>query len=117
VTGLPQRVLHMAWWPILPSFAFVVFAFTRDRACFDRYHLLPGIDTQPALAWTVAAIYVLGHVWLVATYLSIVLHTGELLPRPKAALAAIGSKWWQVAAMLVVMAIEYAPAALWGLLC
>jgi hypothetical protein len=116
VTSLLQRALRLTWWPICPSFAFVVLAFTRDRACFDRYHLLPGIDTQPALAWLVAAIYVIGHAWLIAAFVSVVLETGELLPRPRAAVAALGSTRWKVAAMVVVMAIEYAPADLWRLL-
>ena len=46
--------VRVAWWPIFLGFAAVIAGFTRDRACFDRYHLLPGLDNHPGLAWTVA---------------------------------------------------------------
>jgi hypothetical protein len=105
--------VRVAWWPIFLGFAAVIAGFTRDRACFDRYHLLPGLDLQPGLAWTVATIYVLGHCWLAAVYVCLVVQTGEVVPGWRAARTAIGVAWWQVAPMLALVVLEYAPSALW----
>jgi hypothetical protein len=113
VIDASRRILRLVWWPLFPAFLLVVLGFTRDRGCLDRYHLLPGIDTQPALAWSVAAIYVLGHAWLIAMYLCLVVQTGELLPGRRSTMAALGANRWQAVAMLGVFVVEYLPSALW----
>jgi hypothetical protein len=107
------RGLRVAWWPICVAFALVVAAFTRDRACFGRYHLLPGLDHQVALAWNVAIAYVLGHAWLVAVYAAVVVETGDVVPSRHDAVKALGVPWWQLALMLTIAFVEYAPAILW----
>jgi hypothetical protein len=107
------RGLRVTWWPICAGFALVVAAFTRDRACFGRYHLLSGLDHHVALAWDVAIAYVLGHAWLVAVYASVVLETGDVVPSGHDAAKVLGVAWWQLALMLVIAFVEYAPAILW----
>jgi hypothetical protein len=98
---------------VFPAFLLVVAALTRDRACFDRYHLLPMIETRTVPAWAVAAIYTAGHAWLICSYGCVITLTGTLLPSLQEAKAAIGRSWPKIATMLVVFLIEYAPAALW----
>jgi hypothetical protein len=107
------RGLRVTWWPIGAAFAVVVAAFTRDRACFGRYHLLPGLDHQVGLAWDVAIAYVLGHAWLVAVYASVVVQTGDVVPSRHDAAKALGVPWWQLTLMLAIVCVEYAPAILW----
>ncbi len=101
-----DRLLRLSWWAVFPGFLLVVLGFIRDRACFDRYHLLPGVDTQPTLAWALAAAYVLGHCWLVAAYAYVVVQTGELLPGPRSMRPHIGPVWPQAATMMIVFALE-----------
>jgi hypothetical protein len=113
VTPHAWRWVRLAWWPIFLALLLVVAGFTRDRACFDRYHLLPGLDRHPVLAWMVAMTYVLGHCWLAAVYVCTVVQTGEVVPRWRAARAASGVAWWQVVPMLALVVLEYAPSALW----
>jgi hypothetical protein len=107
------RWLRIGWWPIFLTFLLVIAGFTRDRACFDRFHLLPGFDRHQTLASIIVLIYVLGHGWLVAVYACLVAQTGEVVPRWRTARAAIGVAWWQGALMLALLAIEYAPGVLW----
>lgn len=110
------RALRLSWWFLMPAFLAVVMGFVRDRACFDRFHLLPGIDTNAALAWPLATAYVLGHCWLAAAYASVVVETGQLLPGPRALRGTLRPVWLQTIAMLVIAALEYAPASMWSAL-
>ncbi len=105
--------LGVTWWPLCAAFALVVAAFTRDRACFGGYHLLAGLDQQLALAWPIAIAYVLGHAWLVAVYACVVLETGEVVPSARDAAKTLGVAWWQLALMLLIAVVEYAPAIVW----
>jgi hypothetical protein len=113
VTARAWRTLRVTWWPICVAFALVVAALTRDRVCFGGYHLLAGLDQQIALAWGVAITYVLGHAWLVAVYACVVVETGDVIPSSRAAANALGVASWQLALMLLVALVEYAPAVLW----
>jgi hypothetical protein len=108
------RVLRLSWWLVMPGFLAVVIGFVRDRACFDRFHLLPGLDTDATLAWPLAATYVLGHCWLAAVYACAVAETGQLLPAPRELRRTLATLWPQTVAMLVVAALEYAPASMWS---
>lgn len=108
-----ERLLQFSWWAVFPGFLLVVLGFIRDRACFNRYHLLPGIDTQPTLAWALAAAYVLGHCWMVAAYLHLAVQTGELIPGPRSLRPPVWPVWPQAASMMMVLALEYAPARIW----
>jgi hypothetical protein len=107
------RALSVLWWIVCPAFLVVVLLFIRERACFDRHYLLPGISVKPLLAWLVSSIYLTAHAWLIAAYAVTVMRTGALLPRVSAARAAWSGAWPQVMAMVGLFLLENAPAEIW----
>jgi hypothetical protein len=108
-----RRVLGAAWWVAFPSFAVLVLALIRERACFDRLYPLPAIATRPMLAWLVAGVYLSAYGWLVAAYCFTALDTRQLLPRFGQARAVWGPVWFQLLAMLGLVALENVPSEIW----
>ena len=108
-----RRWLGAAWWAICPAFLLIVGAFIVERACFDRYALLPGIGTRPTLAWLVAGVYVGAHFWALLLYCITVRQTGELLPSPRRLVDQWPHERYKVLLMLALLALEYVPAAAW----
>jgi len=108
-----RRWLGTTWWLICPTFLLLVGAFIVERACFDRYLLLPGIGARPRLAWLVAGVYVGAHCWGLLLYCVTVRRTGELLPSPRRLVDQWPHKPYKVLLMLGLLALEYVPAALW----
>jgi hypothetical protein len=107
------RVLGIAWWIVCPAFFVVVMLFIRERACFDRHYLLPGVSVKPLLAWLVSGIYLTAHAWLIAAYAVTVMSTGALLPGIAAARTAWNGAWLKVLAMIGLFLLENAPAEIW----
>ena len=97
---------------LLPALAILVALFVRERACFDRYSLLPVTAAVPPAAYAVAALYLAAHVWIVAVYAVGVRRSGQLLPSFGALRAACGGSRLP-AAFLAVFGIEYVPARVW----
>jgi hypothetical protein len=108
------RWLAVSWWVIWPLFTIVVLVFVRERACWDRYDLLPSVSRRPALAWMLATFYVLAHCWLAGAYVATARATGELLPSLKRVTQVWGRAWLQLPLGAIPFAIEYAPAVLWA---
>jgi hypothetical protein len=107
------RWLTLSWWVIWPLFTMVVLVFVRERACWDRYDLVPSVSRRPALAWMLATFYVSAHCWLAGAYVATARTTGELLPPLKRVKQMWGGAWPQLPLVAIPFAIEYAPAALW----
>jgi hypothetical protein len=63
------RFLSRTWWAIGPAFVVLVGRFAVDRACADPDNLVPALASRPFVAWTMAAMYVLAHLWLLGAYL------------------------------------------------
>jgi hypothetical protein len=106
--------LLRTWWIVFFGFAAVVFVFVRERACYDRFDLLPSVATQPGLAWLLATFYLFAHCWLLTAYVVTAQRTGQLLPRFQQISAAWGSGLPQLLLMLALFGLEYAPAGLWA---
>jgi hypothetical protein len=100
-------------WLVLPPFAVVVAAFIHERACADRYNLLPELAGAPLAAYALAAIYVGGHLWLGGAVLATIQRAGRLLPTPSDLRRIWGGWWWLPAAALVVVALDRVPPGLW----
>ena len=107
-------ILRVSWWGICPVFAVLVVGFVRDRACFDRFHLLPGVETQTPLAWILAAAYVLGHCWLAAAYACAAVASDSPIPAPRELVAALSHAPMHVVAMVILIVLEYSPAGVWA---
>jgi hypothetical protein len=107
-----RRWLSALWWPIGPAFALVTTRFAIDRACGDPYYLVPTLASRPLVAWMVAAVYVLAHIWLLLAYLDAARTTASLLPTYDAVNGMWGRHLWKPALLVVATAIEYAPMAL-----
>jgi hypothetical protein len=107
------RLLRASWWIVFPAFLVVVMLFIRERACFDRHYLLPGVSVKPLLAWLVSGIYLTAHAWLIAACAVTLTRTGTLLPGLAAARAAWGGAWLKVLAMVGLFVVENAPAEIW----
>jgi hypothetical protein len=110
---IAARVLSVAWWIVCPAFLVVVLLFIRERACFDRHYLLPGVSVKPLLAWLVSGIYLTAHAWLIAAYGVTLTRTCALLPGLAAARAAWNGAWLKVVAMVGLFVLENAPAEIW----
>src|SRR5688572_13453664 len=107
------RWVGLTWWGVFPVFLAIVAAFTRDRMCLARLTLLPSIATRPTLAWLVACMYLAAHVWLLVAYVATALYARDLIPNLQVARAGWRRDWRRVLAMILLMAIEYAPASIW----
>jgi hypothetical protein len=107
------RALRAVGWVLLPAFAALVLLFVRERACFDRYALLPAVGGTPRLAYLVSGVYVAAHVWVVCAYAVTVRATGELLPGPTAMARAWNDRWTIALGFALVMGVEYVPAGIW----
>lgn len=110
-----QKLLTRSWWLVFPTFTGLTLRLAVERSCGDPHDLLPSIASRPALAWPIAAIYVLGHAWLVAAYLMTVFRAHDFAP-PISVLRSI----WQrslskCVLMAVAFAIEHAPLPTWHL--
>jgi hypothetical protein len=103
-----QSALTRSWWVLFPAFAVLVARLAVERTCGDPYDLLAALMPSPAIAWVLAGIYVIAHVWTISAYL-VSLDRGELLPGP----ATMQWGKWKIYAMVGVLAIEYCPATLW----
>jgi hypothetical protein len=105
--------LLRSWWIVFCGFAAVVLVFVRERACYDRFDLLPSVATQPSLAWLLATFYLFAHCWLLAAYVVTAKRTGQLVPGFGQIAATWGSGLPQLLLMLALFGLEYAPAGLW----
>jgi hypothetical protein len=108
------RWLQRTWWAIFPAFALLVVRLAFERACGDPYDLLPAASSNAALAWPIAAVYVLGHVWIASAYLIAAERSHSLVP-PLALVVGWKGAGAQIVLMLAVLAIEYSPVAVWAL--
>ncbi len=107
------RALRAVGWVLLPAFAVLVLLFVRERACFDRFALLPAVGGTPRLAYLVSGGYVAAHVWIVCAYAVTVRATGELLPGPTAIAHAWDGRWRIALGFALVIGLEYVPAGVW----
>jgi hypothetical protein len=103
--------LSRTWWAIGPLFIVLAGRLAVDRACADPYNLVPVLASRPVVAWTMAVVYVLAHVWLLGLYLEASSSTSLLVPTPRSIRTLWGSDRWKVWALLLAVAVEYAPLA------
>jgi hypothetical protein len=110
---MPDRtLLSRTWWAVGPAFVVLAGRLAIDRACGDPYNLVPALASRAAIAWAMAAVYVLAHLWLLAAYVQTARASAALLPPPRALGAIWGSDRWKVWLLLFAVALEYAPLLL-----
>ena len=101
-------------WLVPPAFAVVVATFVHERACADRYNLLPELAGQPLAAYAIAAVYVAGHVWLAGAMLVTIQRAGRILPTPADVRRIWGARWWLPTAALGLAILDRVPAGFWA---
>jgi hypothetical protein len=111
-----QRVLGTSWWLLCPSFAALVARLTLERSCADPYFLLPNLMARPTVAWPLAMLYLLGHVWTLAAYLSPLGERPETTRTRGIPLAWPRSHALKVWLMTGLLLVEYAPITLWRMI-
>jgi hypothetical protein len=109
-----RRWLTWTWFGIFPLVVLIVGSFLVERACFDRYTLLPAIGTRPGAAYVVAAVYTLAHAWLVAAYAATVAHCRTVLPPLRCVRDLWHAEWFKALSMAAILALEYVPAGVWS---
>jgi hypothetical protein len=107
------RWLGRIWWLLFPAFAVLTWRLDIERACANPYDLLPALTTNPVWAWPIALVYVLSHVWIVAVYVTTAVAAGTLRPSIDRWRGMWGRDLYKILVMAAVIAIEYAPLALW----
>ena len=105
--------LKRSWWAIFPCFALLTIRLAIARGCGDPYDLLPVATSTPAMAWPIAGIYTLAHVWLACAYLVTAARAGTLVPPQAMWISAWGKSTRSIVLMAGAMAVEYAPIAFW----
>lgn len=113
---LLETWLMRTWWLLCPSFTALTVRLGVERACADPYDLLPALTSHPGWAWPLALVYVFAHLWVLAAYLVTVSHAQEVLPDASAFGAVWGANAVKLVLMIGVLAIEYSPSLLWGLM-
>jgi hypothetical protein len=113
---LDRAILSRTWWAIGPGYVLLTARLAVDRACRDPNNLVPALASRPVIAWVLAAVYVLAHVWLLLAYLQAAAAASSLAP-----LGAVGAIWrheqWKVWVLTAAIAVEYAPLALFKAAC
>lgn len=105
--------LRAAWWGLWPAFTALAIRLGVERGCGDAYDLLPALAANPAWAWPIALMYVAAHVWIIAVYLVTVSASQRLAPGATDWRAVWGRGLITVQLMVVSIALENAPLALW----
>jgi hypothetical protein len=105
--------LQRSWWVIFPCFAVLVGRLAIERTCGNPNDLLPA-TANPAWAWPIAIVYVLGHVWIAGAYLLTANRSHRLVPPASAWTSEWGTSAATIVLMLVVVAVECAPVGLWS---
>lgn len=110
-----NRRLGQAWWVLFPAFALLVARLAAERACANPYDLLPALTAQPALALSMACVYLAGHLWMVATYFVSVEASGRWWPFAGSGSFRDRQQVAKLALMAGALAIEHAPLGVWRL--
>jgi hypothetical protein len=108
--------LVVSWWVLFPCFTALTVALTGGRMCGDASDLLPSLTSNPGLAWPVALVYVLAHIWIVAACLLTIARTGELLPRVHQFRSLWRGDATKVFLMAAALIVEYSPTSLWRII-
>lgn len=108
------RWLTRSWFVIWPPFTLLVGWTIYERTCVAQAEPWPWLLGRPWLALFVGAVYVSAHGWCVAWYLN----GRAAQPFAGAWPVSIANRpnRAQVALMLLLLAIEYAPRTLWRVL-
>ncbi len=108
--------LAVSWWVIFPCVTALVMALTGDRMCGNASDVLPALASNPGLAWPVALVYVLAHVWIVAAYLLTIDRAGEVLPPLRDFRAHWGGGATKAVLMAAALIVEHSPTSMWRLI-
>jgi hypothetical protein len=110
------NALATTWWIVCPSFTVLSLRLVAERACANRYDLLPGVTSNPGWAWPLALVYVAAHFWCLFSYLFTMELAGTLVPSLTVFKSVWGRHTSKLRLMAGILALEYAPMSLSRLL-
>ncbi|MEO5821270.1 MAG: hypothetical protein ABIT71_12265, partial [Vicinamibacteraceae bacterium] len=97
----------------MPPFAILVLRLDAERACAAPYELLPAATSIPALAWSIAAVYVAAHALLFAAWLVTAAHADALVPTWQVVRQLWGRQTWMLVVTVLIFVLEYWPVPFW----
>lgn len=112
MTARAHGSLSATWWVVCPIFAAVVTAATADRVCAGAETLADLMDHR-GTAWLAAAAYLVGWTWTLVAYVTTARRSDALVPSTAAVRSIWGRAWPQPVVMTVLVAIDFAPQAVW----